>query len=139
MTDEQLASLRQAIKGSLARIQKFQDRAIGEENTKASLIEPILASLGWDIRDPDEVHREFKPTSRDCPVDFALKLMRPDAVFNPGRIARFFREAKAAGRLRHRCIIEIYDLKHIEQITNKPINPNTNASGLSLSRKGEAA
>jgi hypothetical protein len=49
---------------------------MGEQNTKASLVEPILEALGWDVRDPDEVHREFKPTSQDRPVDYALCLIR---------------------------------------------------------------
>jgi hypothetical protein len=40
------------------------------------LIEPIREALGWDVRDPDEVHREFKPTSQDRPVDYALCLIR---------------------------------------------------------------
>ncbi|MCC7419345.1 MAG: hypothetical protein IT428_03585 [Planctomycetaceae bacterium] len=45
------------------------------------MIEPILEALGWDIRDPDEVHREFKPTSKDSPVDYALKIMRKPRLF----------------------------------------------------------
>lgn len=32
-------------------------RRVGEQTTKASLIEPIIDALGWDIYDPDEVHR----------------------------------------------------------------------------------
>ncbi len=81
MTDEQFASLQQTIRETAARIQKFQERAIGEENTKVSLIEPVLAALGWDTRDPDEVHREFKPTTKDSPVDYALKVMRKPRLF----------------------------------------------------------
>lgn len=53
-----------------------QGRAVGEENTKAGLIEPILDALGWDIRDPDEVHREYRRLSNDNPVDYALLLLR---------------------------------------------------------------
>jgi hypothetical protein len=45
------------------------------------LIEPLLEALGWDIRDPDEVHREFRPTSKDSPVDYALKLLRKPRLF----------------------------------------------------------
>ena len=56
--------------------------------------------------------------------NFALKLMKPDAVSNENRLARFFREAKAAGRLRHRCIIEVYDLGTIEQLEGEPRDPN---------------
>jgi predicted type IV restriction endonuclease len=72
-----LASIRLAVQ----KVQKFRDRSLGEQNTKASLIEPVLEALGWDVRDPDEVHREFKPTTRDCPVDYALKLLRKPRLF----------------------------------------------------------
>jgi predicted type IV restriction endonuclease len=69
------------IRDTVQKVQRFKDRALGEQNTKASLIEPVLEALGWDVRDPDEVHREFKPTPRDCPVDYALKLFRKPRLF----------------------------------------------------------
>lgn len=47
--------------------------------------------------------------------DFALKLMLPEAAKNPIALQRFFQEAKASGRLRHRSIVEVYDLGRIEQ------------------------
>ena len=44
------------------RIAKHRgDRTFNEQNTKASLIEPVLRALGWDPNDPDEVYREYKP------------------------------------------------------------------------------
>jgi eukaryotic-like serine/threonine-protein kinase len=46
--------------------------------------------------------------------DFAIKLMLPEAAKDPARFQRFFKEAKLAGRLRHRCIVEVYDLGRIE-------------------------
>ncbi|MFG0241662.1 MAG: hypothetical protein ACF8R9_02630 [Phycisphaerales bacterium JB054] len=63
------------------KARKFSGRKLGEQNTKASLIEPILEALGWDIRDPDEVHREFRGKSRDNPVDYALKILRKPRLF----------------------------------------------------------
>ncbi len=81
MTEQQNAKLREVIVNTIAKIRRFQDRRLGEENTKAALIEPIIEALGWDHRDPDEVHREFKPTSKDCPVDYALKLLRKPRLF----------------------------------------------------------
>ena len=44
------------------RIENFRDlpQSIGESNTKASLIEPLLQALDWDVHDPTEVHREFR-------------------------------------------------------------------------------
>ena len=56
--------------------------------------------------------------------DFALKLMLPDAATNPVALQRFFQEAKASGRLRHRCIVEVYDLGRIEQLAGKPTDPH---------------
>jgi serine/threonine-protein kinase len=56
--------------------------------------------------------------------DFALKLMMPDAAKNPMALQRFFQEAKASGRLRHRCIVEVYDLGRIEQQPGKPPDPH---------------
>jgi len=76
MTNHQNAKLQATIKETVARITRFQDRNLGEENTKASLIEPILEALGWAIRDPDEVHREFKPTTPDKPFDYCLNILR---------------------------------------------------------------
>lgn len=58
-----------------------RDRRLNEQNTKAVLIEPMLQALGWDIHEPDEVHREFRPNSKDSPVDYALKLMLKSELF----------------------------------------------------------
>jgi hypothetical protein len=76
MTDQQVTRLQSAIREVVEKIRRFQSRNLGEQNTKASLIEPILEALGWDTRDPDEVHREFKPTTQDKPVDYCLTFLR---------------------------------------------------------------
>jgi hypothetical protein len=76
MTDKLNVKLEEAIREATIKIQRFQGRVLGEQDTKASLIEPILEALGWDIRDPDEVSREFKPTTQDKPVDYCLSLLR---------------------------------------------------------------
>src|ERR1700730_8834005 len=81
MTDRSNALLPEAIREVMSKLQRFQGRSLGEQNTKASLVEPILEALGWDIRDPDEVQREYKPTSKDCPVDYALALFRKPRLF----------------------------------------------------------
>ena len=78
MSDRTLES---SIESIIAKIARYKDRSIGEQNTKSSLIEPILESLGWDIHDADEVHHEFKPRARDKPVDYALKLLRKPRLF----------------------------------------------------------
>ena len=81
--------LRERLQTIVPRILKDRDRRIGEQNTKAMLIEPVLEALGWDIRDWDEVHREYHSKSVDNPVDYALKIMRTP---------RLFLEAKGLGQ-----------------------------------------
>jgi hypothetical protein len=72
------------------RIAPYRDRtsSVGEQNTKAALIEPILRALGWDVEDPEEVWREYRRRSVDNPVDYALMVLRTP---------RLFVEAKALG------------------------------------------
>jgi hypothetical protein len=45
------------------------------------LIEPIIGALGWDVLDPDEVHREYRRRPSDNPVDYALMLLRTPRLF----------------------------------------------------------
>ncbi len=81
MTSQNTDNLEAVIKTVVAKIKRFKGQGFGEQNTKANLIDPILQALGWDIHDADEVHREFKPTSRDSPVDYALKIIRKPRLF----------------------------------------------------------
>jgi len=75
MPDTQNKKLQDTLADIVGKVHRFRERGgLGEENTKASLIEPILEALGWNVRDPDEVFREFKPTPKDAPVDYALLL-----------------------------------------------------------------
>lgn len=64
------------------RIRQVRDRKefIGEQNTKAALIDPLLATLGWDLQEIDEVRREYRRKSRDNPVDYALFLNRTECL-----------------------------------------------------------
>lgn len=76
LLEEQIPFLAQKIK-------KFRKRTetIGESNTKAALIDPLLEALGWDTTDPDEVCREYKSKPQDNPVDYALLLYRTPRLF----------------------------------------------------------
>ena len=67
-----------ALKQCAERLDRYarHGRRIGEQNTKASLIEPVIGALGWDVLDPDEVHREYRRRPTDNPVDYALLLLR---------------------------------------------------------------
>jgi predicted type IV restriction endonuclease len=81
--ERNVPELRDAIKHSVERLERLrrQSRRLGEQNTKASLIEPVIDALGWDIRDPDEVHHEYRRRSTDNPVDYALLLRRTACLF----------------------------------------------------------
>jgi hypothetical protein len=80
---DQLAILSEALGVVRRRIQQYRDRKeiVGEQNTKATLIEPILAALGWNLQEIDEVRREYKRKPQDNPVDYALFLNRTECLF----------------------------------------------------------
>jgi Restriction Enzyme Adenine Methylase Associated/Type I restriction enzyme R protein N terminus (HSDR_N) len=54
---------------------------MGEQNTKAALIVPVLRALEWDVEDPDEVTLEYRRRGADKPVDYALSLQRKPTLF----------------------------------------------------------
>jgi hypothetical protein len=83
MTNSSHQSLTSALPRLRTRIQKIQNRNenIGEQNTKAALIDPLLAALGWDVEDIDEVSREYRLKSQDNPVDYALFMLRSPRLF----------------------------------------------------------
>ena len=74
-----------------AMIAKSKGKNWNEENTKVTLINPVLCALGWPVGNPDEVSFEFKLKSSDNPVDYALLIV--------GRITPILVvEAKALGQ-----------------------------------------
>lgn len=82
------ATLEDVLQQVRTRIAKLSGSPVGEANTRAALIEPVLRALGWDTEDLNEVHREFKPQATDNPVDYALLL---------SGVPSLFVEAKALG------------------------------------------
>ncbi len=97
------------IKHSTALIERHP--TMSESNTTAALIEPLLEVLGWDIRNPDEVQRQYpihigRKTEY---VDIALKIQNKPVVFI---------EAKSVGT-------PLYD-----HLAEQPIN-YANAEGVS--------
>src|SRR5215207_5382038 len=83
MTNSTRQTLTSVLPKLRKRIQKIQNRNenIGEQNTKAALIDPLLAALGWDVEDIDEVSREYRRKSQDNPVDYALFMLRSPRLF----------------------------------------------------------
>ena len=82
---EDLQSVLRTVRGRIARVRA---EGIGEQDTKAGLIVPVLRALGWDTEDLEDVKLEYRRRPPDNPVDYALFLRRE---------ARLFIEAKALG------------------------------------------
>lgn len=76
------AKVAAAIDIVLKRIRQIRDRneLIGEQNTKAALIDPLLSALGWELQEIDEVRREYRRKPQDNPVDYALFLNRTECL-----------------------------------------------------------
>lgn len=83
-----MQSLAEVLAEVRRRIENAPKRALNEQNTKATLIEPVLRALGWDVENVEEVQREFRTKRRDKPVDYGLLILRTP---------RLFIEAKALG------------------------------------------
>jgi hypothetical protein len=83
------------------RIGRYRgSRAINEQNTKATLIEPVLRSLGWDLEDLEEVQREYKRKRNNKPVDYALLILRQPRLFVEAKaLGQNLQDAKWAGQI----------------------------------------
>ena len=57
------------------KLPALRRHSLKETPTRTIVIDPLLESLGWDVRDPDEVQLEY-PTVDGRSVDYALKLNR---------------------------------------------------------------
>ena len=84
-----MPDLEQALAQIRDRLTRYEGEGINEQNTKATLIAPLLRALGWDVEDLEEVHREYRHHPSDNPVDYALLDLRTP---------RLLVEAKALGR-----------------------------------------
>ncbi|MBU1936665.1 hypothetical protein KKG05_04640 [bacterium] len=78
---------------------------MNEAQTRATVIDPILEALGWDVRDPDEVQMEY-PTVDGKAVDYGLRINRKTVLLV---------EAKALGD-------PLTDVKAITQIVGYAAN-----------------
>ena len=65
------------------RIEHIRDRQdlVGEQNTKAALIDPLLSALGWDLEELDEFRRYNTLKSQHTPVYFAFFIHRSPVFF----------------------------------------------------------
>jgi hypothetical protein len=63
------------------RIDRYGSKGINEQDTKATLLQPVLRALGWDVEDLEDVQREYKIRKQDKPVDYSLFLLRTPCLF----------------------------------------------------------
>lgn len=101
MAADARAALVETVTKVRTRIEELRGRGdrVSEQDTKAILIEPVLAALGWRLDELDEVRREYRAKTQDNPVDYALLLFGQP---------RLFLEAKAHGTtLDRKCAAQI--------------------------------
>lgn len=73
--------LRDTLDEVAERVNRYRSERIGEQNTKAALVVPVLRGLGWNVEDLDEVQLEYRSVPADKPVDYALLLQREPVLF----------------------------------------------------------
>jgi hypothetical protein len=76
-----MTELLQTLNRVKQRVDRYSSNGINEQDTKATLLQPVLRSLGWDVEDLEDVQREYKIRKQDKPVDFALFLLRSPCLF----------------------------------------------------------
>lgn len=89
MAEPHLRDLTDVITRVADRLKRLKSRDLNEEITKTTFIEPVLDALGWDVREFEEVSKEYRHSKDDNPVDYAFMLLGEP---------QFFLEAKALGR-----------------------------------------
>jgi hypothetical protein len=62
------------------QLERHRKDGLKEYPTRTIFIDPLLAALGWDVRDPDEVELEH-PTVDSKSVDYALKVIRKIVLY----------------------------------------------------------
>jgi hypothetical protein len=62
------------------KLNKYRKGGLKEYPTRTIFVDPLLQSLGWDIRDPDELELEY-PTIDGKSVDYAAKINRKPVLF----------------------------------------------------------
>jgi len=62
------------------KLDRHRKEDLKEYPTRTIFIDPLLQTLGWDVRDPDEVELEY-PTIDGKSVDYAPKINRKPVLF----------------------------------------------------------
>ncbi|HEX4125625.1 MAG TPA: hypothetical protein VHY37_12930, partial [Tepidisphaeraceae bacterium] len=72
MSDQEKLDLQATIDALVPKILEHRHEQIPEEQTKQSLIAPVLTALGWHIHDSGEVRYEYRANPQCNPVDYGL-------------------------------------------------------------------
>jgi predicted transport protein len=73
--DIEMNNIVKCIENLRVQLERHRKEGLKEYPTRTIFIDPLLAALGWDVRDPDEVELEH-PTVDGKSVDYAMKLNR---------------------------------------------------------------
>ena len=73
-------SIISSIENLRMKLDRHRKDDLKEYPTRTIFIDPLLYSLGWDVRDPDEVELEY-PTIDGKSVDYAPKINRNPVLF----------------------------------------------------------
>jgi len=72
------------VAGLQEKLGKLRGTALREYGTRVIFIDPLMHTLGWDVRDPDETELEF-PLTDGLVVDYAMKLDGEPCLFVEAR------------------------------------------------------
>lgn len=70
-----MKDIAKCIESLRVQLDRHRKEGLKEYPTRTIFIDPMLAALGWDVRDPDEVELEH-PTVDGKSVDYAMKVNR---------------------------------------------------------------
>lgn len=79
MSVNDLRAVLDNVRGKITRAK--ETKRLGEQDTKAALIDPVFRALGWDVQDPEEVTREYRRKGWNDPIDYAFLLVRKPRLF----------------------------------------------------------
>ncbi|HEX5010778.1 MAG TPA: type I restriction enzyme HsdR N-terminal domain-containing protein [Planctomycetota bacterium] len=82
------------------RIAQAGRKGLNEQDTKATLIEPMLRALGWDTEDVEQVQREYRVKRQHKPVDYGLLANRtPRLLVEAKGLGQHLDDHKWAGQI----------------------------------------
>jgi hypothetical protein len=71
----EMKDIPKCIEALRVQLERHRNEGLKEYPTRTIFIDPLLAVVGWDVRDPDDVELEH-PTVDGKSVDYAMKVNR---------------------------------------------------------------